>query len=178
MKVMCISDIHGNIENLKKVIEIFNKENAEKLLILGDFSSYYYSSTDFEIAEILNNMAGVIIAVKGNCDNNHLDELFNFKLGYIKTIDLNGIKVTLTHGHIYNINNLPENCGDILLMGHTHVGMIEKIGEKIIANPGSISKPRGGTKKGYIIINDDSIELKDLQGEIVKKENLKFNCRI
>ena len=169
---MCISDIHGSIENLKKVIEKFKEEDAEKLLILGDFSSYYYSSTDFEIAEILNNMAGAIIAVKGNCDNLHIDELFNFGLGYIKTIDVNGIKVTLTHGHIYNRNNLPENCGQIFLSGHTHVSMIEKNGDKIFANPGSISKPRGGTKKSYIIINEDNIELKTLDGEIIK--NLKI----
>lgn len=175
MKVMCISDIHGNIENLKKIIKRFNEENAEKLLILGDFSSYYYSSTDFEIAEILNNIAGAIIAVKGNCDNSHIDELFNFELGYLKTIDVNGIKVTLTHGHIYNRNHLPDNCGKIFLSGHTHVSMIERNGDRIFANPGSISKPRGGTKKSYIIINEESIELKTLDGEIIK--SLKINVK-
>lgn len=42
MKVMCISDIHGNIECLEKAIERFREENAEKLIILGDFSSYYF----------------------------------------------------------------------------------------------------------------------------------------
>lgn len=168
MKVMCISDIHGNIECLNKAIEKYREENAEKLIILGDFSSYYFSSSDFEVAEILNNMAGSITAVKGNCDSSQADELFNFGLGYLKTIDVNGIKVTLTHGHIYNRNSLPENCGKIFLSGHTHVGMIEQIGERIIANPGSISKPRGGTKKSYIIIDEEKIELKSLEGELIK----------
>ena len=172
MKVMCISDIHGNIECLNKAIERYREENADKLIILGDFSGYYFSSSDFEVAEILNNMAGVIIAVKGNCDSSELDNLFNFSLGYLKTIDVNGIKVTFTHGHIYNRNNLPENCGNIFLSGHTHIGMIEQIGEKIIANPGSISKPRGGTKTSYIIIDEEKIELKSLDGETIKK--LKF----
>ena len=173
MKAMCISDIHGSIENLKKVIDIYREENAEKLIILGDFSGYYFSSSDFEVAEILNNMASSIIAVKGNCDSVQADELFNFGLGYLKTIDINGIKVTLTHGHIYNRNNLPENCGDIFLFGHTHVGMIEKIEDKIIANPGSISKPRGGSKKSYIAIDGKNIELKTLNGEIIKRMNIK-----
>lgn len=94
---MCISDIHGNIECLKKALEKYKEEKAEKLIILGDFSSYYYSSTDFEVAEILNNMAGSIIAVKGNCDSSHIDELFNFSLGYLKTININDYAVTLTH---------------------------------------------------------------------------------
>ena len=168
MKVMCISDIHGSIENLKKVIDRYREENADKLLILGDFSSYYHSSSDFEVAEVLNNMSGAIIAVKGNCDNSYIDELFNFGLGYLKTIDVNGIKVTLTHGHIYNRNNLPENCGKIFISGHTHVGMIEKVGDKIIANPGSISKPRGGSKKSYIIIDEENIELKSIDGKLIK----------
>ena len=173
MKVMCISDIHGNIECLKQTIEKYKEENAEKLIILGDFSSYYFSSSDFEVAEILNNMAGSIIAVKGNCDSTQADELFNFGLGYLKTIEVNCIKVTLTHGHIYNRNNLPENCGEIFLSGHTHVGMIEKIGDKIIANPGSISKPRGGTQKSYIIIDDKNIYLKTLSGETIKRTSIK-----
>ena len=109
MKIMCISDIHGNIECLKKIIEIFREEKAEKLLILGDFSGYYFSSSNFEVAEILNNMAGVIVAVRGNCDSQEADNLFHFGLGLIKTIDVNGKKVTLTHGHVYNRNNLPED---------------------------------------------------------------------
>ena len=165
---MCISDIHGSIENLKRAIERFNEENAEKLLILGDFSSYYYSSTDFEIAEILNNMAGSIIAVKGNCDNAHLDELFNFGLSYLKTIEINGNRITLTHGHIYNRNNLPEDCGNILLLGHSHIGIIEKVEQTIIANPGSISKPRGGSRKSYLLIDENKITLKSLNGEVIK----------
>lgn len=169
MKVMCISDIHGGIDNLNRAIEKYREETCEKLIILGDFSSYYHSSTDFEVAEILNNMASSIIAVKGNCDSSYQEELFNFRLGIIKTIVVNEKKITITHGHIYNRNNLPENCGDIFLSGHTHVGMIEKIGDKIIANPGSISKPRGGTNKSYIIINEESIQLKKINGELIKK---------
>ncbi len=169
MKIMCISDIHGNIECLNKAIERFREENAEKLIILGDFSSYYFSSSDFEVAEILNNMAGVIIAVKGNCDNSQMDGIFNFELSYIKNITINNTKITLTHGHIYNRNNLPEECGQIFLFGHTHVGIIEKIGDKIIANPGSISKPRGGSNKSYLIIDEENIILKKLNGETIKK---------
>ena len=173
MKLMCISDIHGNIECLNKAIGRYREENAEKLIILGDFSGYYFSSSDFEAAEILNNMAGSIIAVKGNCDSTQADELFNFGLGYLKTIDVNGKKVTLTHGHIYNRNNLPENCGEIFLSGHTHIGNVEKINDKIIANPGSISKPRGGSKKSYITIDENKVELKTLDGEMIKSINVK-----
>ena len=172
MKIMCISDIHGNIECLNKAIERYREEEADKLIILGDFSGYYFSSSDFEVAEVLNNMAGSIIAVKGNCDSFETDNLFDFDLGYLKTIDVNGTKVTLTHGHMYDRNNLPEHCGDIFLSGHTHVGNIEKINGRIIANPGSISKPRGGTRKSYLTIDENNVELKKIDGEIIKKLKL------
>lgn len=175
MKIMCISDIHGNIESLNKAIERFKEENAEKLIILGDFSSYYFSSSDFEVAEILNNMAGAIVAVKGNCDNSQIDGIFNFGLTYIRNITIDNTKITLTHGHIYNENNLPEECGQIFLFGHTHVGCIEKIKNKIIANPGSISKPRGGRSKSYLIIDEENLILKKLNGEIIKKMSKKLD---
>lgn len=172
-KVMCISDIHGNIDCLKQALVKFREENANQLIILGDFSGYgFLSSSDFEVAEILNNMAGSIVAVKGNCDTGRANELFNFGLPYTRDLLVNNIKITITHGHIYSRNNLPENCGEIFLFGHTHIGNIEKINDKIIANPGSISKPRGGSKRSYLIINDSSIILKTLQGEFIKKANL------
>ncbi len=47
--------------------------------------------------------------------------------------------------------------------------MVEKIGDRIIANPGSISKPRNGSKKSYILIDEESIILKTLEGEILKQ---------
>ena len=50
--------------------------------------------------------------------------------------------------------------------------MIEKIGDRIIANPGSISKPRGGTKKSYLILDEESIKLKALGGELIKSVKL------
>ena len=60
------------------------------------------------------------------------------------------------------------------MFGHTHVGMIEKMGDRIIANPGSISKPRGGTKKSYLIIDEEKIELKELNGELIKTLKINF----
>ena len=66
MKAMCISDIHGNLECLNRTIEKYKEEKAEELIILGDFAGYYFSSSAFEVAEILNSMAGEIVAVRGN----------------------------------------------------------------------------------------------------------------
>ena len=36
MKIMFISDIHGSYKYLKKALDIFELEQAKKLVILGD----------------------------------------------------------------------------------------------------------------------------------------------
>ncbi len=120
MKYIVISDIHGDINNLNKILEIYKEENIDKLIILGDFSGYFHSSSDFEISEALNNMAGSIVAVRGNCDTETLKEMLNFNLEYIKHINLNGVPVTLTHGHIYDRYSILDFKDKIFLSGHTH----------------------------------------------------------
>ena len=78
----------------------------------------------------------------------------------------------MSHGHMYGPSSLPSDCGEIFLSGHTHKGMIEKHGDKIIANPGSITKPLGGTKHSYLTIDENEIVLKDLDGILIKKMNI------
>ena len=173
MKVMIISDIHGGIKYLEQVLERYNEEHAERLIILGDFSGYFNSSSDYEVAEILNNFTGEITAVRGNCDNDGLEEMLNFGLMDIKHINLNGKVITLTHGHLYNKYSLPEYCGEIFVSGHTHYGMIEKTEGRIFANPGSITKPRNGSEHSYLIIDENKIILKNLEGKILIQENIK-----
>lgn len=172
MKLMVISDIHGGIEYLKKAVEKYKEEKADRLAILGDFSSYYNPSIEYEIYELLNSMADKICAVKGNCDNDEIEKYLAFSLMEIRSINLNDNVITLTHGDKFNKYNLPDFCGDILLTGHTHYGIIEKKDDRIYANPGSISKPRNGAKRTYLIIDEEKIYLKDLDGNILIYEEL------
>ena len=172
MKVMVISDIHGGVKYLKKAIEIFNKEKAERLLILGDFTGYYGSSSSMEVAEILNEMADKITAVRGNCDSLSFEEMLNFRLEDIRYINVNNKVVTLTHGHLYNRYRQPEYVGDIFLNGHIHYGTIVKENGIIFANPGSITKPRNGSEHSFLIIDDKKIVLKNLDGDILQEENI------
>ena len=82
-------------------------------------------------------------------------------------------KISWTLEEIWTKYNLPEYCGDIFISGHTHYGMINKTDEKIFANPGSISKPRNGSEHSYLIIDEKSIILKNLDGKILVEENIK-----
>lgn len=106
---MVISDIHGSLEKLEQVMERFREENAEKLLVLGDFPDYRNSLYDYAISEILNEVADKIIAVRGNCDTYEIEEMLRFKLEDIRNIEFGNLTITMTHGHLYNKNNLPKN---------------------------------------------------------------------
>ena len=172
MKIMVISDIHGGVKYLKKAIERYVEEKAERLLILGDFTGYYGSSSNMEVAEILNQMADKICAVRGNCDSELFEEMINFSLTDIRHINVNDKVITLTHGHLFNRYRLPEYIGDIFLNGHIHYGTIQKDGDRIFANPGSITKPRNGSEHSYLVIDEESIILKNLEGCILLEEKI------
>lgn len=172
MKAMVISDIHGDVKHLENAIERYKEEKASKLFILGDFAGYFSSINDEEVANMLLPYAKEISAVRGNCDNEHIEQILPFGLLDIRHINLNGKIVTITHGHLYNKYNLPEYCGDIFLSGHTHYGIISKEHNKIFANPGSISKPRNGSEHTYLLIDETNIYLKNLEGQIIEQEDI------
>ena len=179
MKLFIISDIHGSLYYLKKVMEIFEKENYDKLVILGD--ELYHGPRnplpkDYspkEVIEILNKYKDKIIAVRGNCDS----EVDQMVLSYpimsdYSMIYLRNKRVFLTHGHIYNIDNpLPMSEGDILLYGHFHIPMIEKKEERYFFNPGSISLPKNNSNHSFALLDETKFQIKDLNENILMEIN-------
>ena len=147
----------------------YNDENAEKLFILGDFPAYDSHLYDYAISEILNEFAENVVAVRGNCDGFEIDELMNVELQDVANVEINGRKITMTHGHLFDKNRLPENCGEIFFQGHSHFAEILKMDDKIIANPGSISRPRNGAEPSYIMFDEEKIQIKNLCGEILQE---------
>ena len=164
MKILVISDIHGSVLNLKRVLE---KEAFDKLFILGDL--YYHGPRNplpdgyntMETARTLNALKEKIVCVRGNCDAEVDQMISEFEIKDRADIEIDGVKYTLTHGHHFNEDNIPENCGNVLLHGHTHVKMIMEKNGITIANPGSISLPKDESKS-YILIDDGKISFANL----------------
>lgn len=159
MKYMIISDIHGGIYELNRVLDIYTKEHCSKLLVLGDLFNYGIDLNRHDIINSLNLMKDNIIAVRGNCDNNINDILFD--MPYINRVNLNNKNILLTHGHLYNRNYLMDVDSNIILTGHSHKSNIEEINNKIFINPGSISKSRRG-ENSFAIIDENSVNIRNL----------------
>ena len=172
MKYLFASDIHGSIEKLERVLEAFKREEADKLVLLGDTSSSDSNSDNWLIAETLNKIKNKVELIRGNCDRYEFEELLEFEIYDIDNLYINGKFVTITHGHYYNMYELPSNCGDIFIQGHTHIPALERRGDKILANPGSVTRPRGVDLRCYILINEEKISIKTLEGKIVKTLDL------
>lgn len=172
MKYIFVSDIHGSVEGLKRILEIFEEENADKLVILGDTSAIMNHKTNIEIAELLNNIKEKLEIVRGNCDSDSFEEMLNIKMLDVENLYINSKFVTITHGNHYNYIELPPNCGEIFVQGHTHIPILKEENGRICANPGSITKPRGVDLRCYLILDEEKITLKTLDGKILKEIKL------
>ena len=175
MKVLVISDIHGSGYYAEKIKEINEREKPEEIIILGDL--YYHGPRNelsqeynpMKVAQILNAMKEKLTVIKGNCDA-EVDEMiseFKFHDHIIK--EINGKKIYFTHGHKYNIDKIPYEDFEIMIYGHTHQGFIGEKEGYIFANPGSISLPKCNTAHSYIILDENKIILKDVDGKVIQE---------
>jgi len=172
MKILVISDIHGSKYYAKKISEIDKREKPDKIILLGDL--YYHGPRNslskeydpMEVSKVLNSLKDKIQCVRGNCDAEVDEKISEFDFDDFINFNLNNINFFFTHGHRYNENNIPYGV-DVLVYGHLHVGFIKEKDDAILANPGSIALPRDGAPNSYLIITDESILLKGVEGNIL-----------
>lgn len=181
MKIFIASDIHGSKKYCDLVIDAYTREKCEKMILLGDIL-YHGPRNDLPpeyepkaVIAALNPLKSEILAVRGNCEAEVDDMVLDFPVMAEYALIFNkGRMFFLTHGHKYNEENPPKlNKGDVLINGHTHIMKLCEHDDYIYINPGSVSIPKEGTPRGYIIIDDDSIVFKTLSGEKVSSFSLK-----
>lgn len=180
MKIMIASDIHGSFYYCEKLLGALEKENAEKLLLLGDIL-YHGPRNDLpegyapkKVITALNAVKNRLLCVRGNCDTEVDQMVLEFPVLADYCILQCGSKtVYATHGHVYNETTPPPlGEGSILLCGHTHIPKCTQCEGFIYMNPGSVSIPKEGSHHGYMIYENDSFTWKDLEGNVISAYNL------
>ena len=98
MKLLAISDLHGNLDVLDKMADVFKE--ADAVLFAGDFARFGGSSTGLPALEKLCSMHDSIYAVIGNCDEPaFLDELDKRDISVEKTLtSLDGLSIAGSGG--------------------------------------------------------------------------------
>ena len=181
MKWMIASDIHGSAKWCERMLDAFARENASRLLLLGDLL-YHGPRNDLpeeyapkRVIEMLNGVRERILCVRGNCEA-EVDQMvlrFPVMAEYCALPTENRV-IYATHGHIFTRDNpLPLMNGDVLLTGHTHLPAFADCDGFTYVNPGSVSIPKDGTPHSVLLLEGETFLWKDLGiGTIFRSERL------
>lgn len=170
MKIGIMADSHDNIVDIKKALEVFEKEKVDLILHAGDFVA------PFALIPI-SSVNCKFVAVFGNNDGEKegLTRAIKGFWGEVSeppyVFELERKRFMLTHEAPENIlaKAVSENL-DYLIYGHTHESLIEQGRECIVINPGEC----GGWLYGVstvAILDTETDECRII--EFARKEGLK-----
>ena len=177
MKFLIASDLHGSYTYTKQLLQAFESEKADKLILLGDIYNHGPRNplpdgyNPIEVAQLLNAVSKQLIVIRGNCDSCVDEMISNFQFIQDTIIVINNKTIYLQHVDKYNIDHLPKIAFDIFIYGHYHTGFIQNLNDIIIANTGSVSLPKNNTERSYLILETDRLSLKNLQGKVIHSIN-------
>lgn len=164
MKILVISDTHGQVYRAQQLIDLYKNEGVTHLVHCGDVISDAKSLKE-------SNPHLTVYKVPGNCDfvSSGVDSsLF---------VDLGGVPTLIMHGHQCHVNNGYEELyidaeahgAKLVMFGHTHSAhKEEKSGIKVL-NPGSLTQPRDTNYPSFALVTIENgyvkkIEIKQMQG--------------
>ena len=182
MKLMFASDIHGDIVGATKMLDVFESEKADKIILLGDLLYFGPRNTLKDsynpqaVIRLLNENKDKILCVRGNCDAEVDQMVLDFPImAEYAYLCVDGFSMLLTHGHKINKESANLNNNEILIHGHTHVLCIEKFGQgNLYINPGSTTYPKENNPPSYMTYEDGKFEIKRLDsGETIKEIDLR-----
>lgn len=154
MKILIASDSHGRSDRLFRAADL---EHPDMIIHLGDLEDMRNS-----VEQRLGAPKVPCVFIKGNCDFRSQGELLPSSVFTLK-----GHRFFCTHGHLYSVNYgidtlvyaAEENNCDIVLYGHTHIPFNDFVDGSFgrpkvhVLNPGSISIPRGGSSRSYMVMD-------------------------
>jgi putative phosphoesterase len=136
MKILVLSDSHGNVENMVRAVDLVQ---PRQIFHLGDC---------WGDAQKLSRLFPEIPLeqVPGNCDCRPGEPLE-------RLLFEEDFRVLLCHGHTYGVKQSLMSAGyaaeeqnlDLFLFGHTHRPLWDLRGKTIFLNPGSIGDYRAPT---------------------------------
>lgn len=179
MKYLFASDIHGSAYYCRKLLDAFEQEKADRLILLGDVL-YHGPRNDLprdyapkQVIAMLNPLKERILCVRGNCEAEVDQMVLEFPcladyavLEAVSDSTAQSSKtmsIYLTHGHRYNIDTpLPMPQGSVMIYGHTHIPLDEVRNGCRFMNPGSVSIPKNGSKRGYFVLENGEFSFGEL----------------
>ena len=118
MNIWIASDIHGSALYCRKLLDLAERQGADRLVLLGDLL-YHGPRNDLPegydtkaVFTMLNGWKDRILCVRGNCDAEVDQMVLDFPImAEDRVEDLCGRRVFLTHGHHHNADEPPRRRG-------------------------------------------------------------------
>jgi len=160
MLIAIISDIHDNIVNLKKCLDICKKNKVAKIICCGDvgnIDTLKYISTNF-LEEIF--------LIEGNAEtysSSDIEKLKNINYqGLIGYANIDKITFGFCHRSV-DISKVIKGSKkklNFIFYGHSHKPWLEKQNDTMIANPGNIAGIYYQSTFALFNTKDQRLELK------------------
>jgi putative phosphoesterase len=191
MRLGIVSDVHGNAAGLRRALELLG--SVDEVLCLGDVVEEY--RFDNESVALLRDVGAR--CVLGNHDVNllsehgararsaeHVDQTLVAWLGSHPLqieVDVNGKRMLMTHAspcppHTQyvmpqspEIRRIADVDADVVLIGHTHRQMVERVGRVLVVNPGSAGQardPRNGRRLSCAVLDSTTEEVRLIDFDI------------
>ncbi len=158
MLIGIISDTHDDMEQIGRVVELFNSKGVSEVLHAGDFVSPF-------TFEILDGLKARLRGIFGNNDGDRI--LLMEKSGdsivaqpYIAEVA--GIKVAVVHEPA-SVEAFSESGRfDLVVYGHTHTPDVRNLNGTLVVNPGKVARLHKG-RSTVVVLDTES-----MQAEIIE----------
>lgn len=175
-RILTLSDSHGDWRGLMRIVKQFGP-TCDALIITGDCwrdleELLELADEDPSVRQVIPPVLGF---VRGNGDPSYFAISYDIGKNNANARTLpkgsvimpdklvltaNGQQILFVHGHIegvdYGYNKLGLDAKMLGLHyavhGHTHIPVFEQCGDFTFINPGSISRPRGGSPASFAIL--------------------------
>ena len=185
MRLGLISDVHGNVEALTIALAAM-ADDVDEILMAGDAMHEYRFSN--EVVEAVR--AHGVRAILGNHEAGLLSPwgeqarsaatvraanlAFVASLSHRLDTTIGGQTIAMVHGspfepysdYVVPGSTVLGRCADlgvdVLVLGHTHVPMVERVGRCLVVNPGSLGESRDRAHPrdvSYAVLDTDSLEV-------------------
>ncbi len=159
MSILILSDTHGLVSEVKKVVA---RHDVEKIFHCGDFCVDHHR-------EPFDSM----LLVKGNCDTaKHVP-------GERKTM-WKQLRIFQTHGHQFDVKSsllrlhyrAEEVGANVVLFGHSHFPVCAVERGILFLNPGSLQLPRGFDVPTYAVLEQTAETDQDVRVNVIFYDHL------
>ena len=182
MRIGIVSDVHGNIAGLERALAAMGA--IDDLICAGDSIFQFRFAND-----AVNRLRALgALAIQGNheetffsrdgerarqaawIDREALDWLAALPLSL--ELERGGRRILVTHGspfepryeyvypHSPALKRFATLAADVVILGHTHQQMAERVGEVLVINPGSAGDPRdhrNGRQLSCAVLDTDTL---------------------